>query len=324
MAARNASLKQLRAFVIVADKGSFVSAADVVMLSQPALSQCIRQLEEQVGGRLFTRTTRKVHLTPLGMTFLPHARSLLQHFDVVMSDVDTMVARQSGQVRIACLPSIAARLMPRVLAANDSTFPGIHVTIVDANMRNVTSMVLRGEVDFGIGSSIKDLPEMDSIIFGRDEVHAVLPITSPLARRRVLKWSEIARQPFIAMSRDTGLRELVSEATTQTNLTLDFVAEVSNIATLNGMIEEGLGISALPGLALPRGHHPFLRHRPLIEPVIRRSIRLYCKSDVGLSPAASTMLTSLKRCIRDGTLADIGNVEWDLPALDRAEIIPPV
>jgi DNA-binding transcriptional LysR family regulator len=320
--ARNANLKQLRAFAVVADKGSFVSAAEVLNMSQPALSQCIQQLEQQIGGRLFSRTTRKVYLTPLGMSFLPHARGLLHQFDVVMNEVEEMVARKSGRVRIACLPSIASRLMPRVLATNKSAFPGIHVTIIDANMRDVTAMVLRGEVDFGIGSSIAELPELNSTIFARDFMHAVLPFTSSLARRRVLHWSEIADQPFIAMSHDTGLRELVSQATRQSNLTMKFVAEVSNIATLNGMIEEGLGISALPGLALSRGHQSFLRYRPLIDPVVQRTIRLYHRSDIGLSPAASTMLSSLKQCIRDrNALADISNVEWDLAALDNVDAV---
>jgi len=319
MGANNANLKQLRAFVVIADKGSFVKAAATLNLSQPALSQCIRQLEDHIGSPLFNRTTRSVHLTPLGMSFLPHARDLLRQFDSLMGEMQDMVSRKQGRVRIACLPSVAFRLMPRVLAINERHYPRIHVTIRDANMKGVTSMVTSGEADFGIGSSIADFPELASVAFARDEMHAVLPVTSPLARRRFLRWADLADQPFIAMSHETGLRELVDEATTRKNIALAVVAEVSNLATLSGLIEEGIGISAVPGLALPRNNHSFLRHRPLSEPKVQRTVRLYWKSGVGLSPAAMAIVSSLRRCIaEDDVISHFPNVEWNLAALESA------
>lgn len=322
MAANNANLKQLRAFVVIADKGSFVGAAAALNLSQPALSQCVRQLEDHIGSPLFNRTTRSVHLTPLGMGFLPHARELLGQFDKLMSDMQNVVSRKHGRVTIACLPSVAARLMPRVLAINERFFPGIHVTIRDSNMKGVTSMLMAGEADFGIGSSIGDFPELDSVAFAKDEMHAILPVTSPLARRRTLKWTDIADQPFIAMSHETGLRELVEEALQQKGVTLNVVAEVANLATLNGMIEEGIGISSLPGLALPRSHHSFLRHRPLSEPRIQRTIRLYWKSGLGLSPAASAIVSSLQRCItEDHEVSHFPHTEWYPNALKIARFV---
>lgn len=320
MSGSNVTLKQLRAFLVVSDKGGFVTAAESLHMSQPALSQCIRQLEEQLGGRLFARTTRRVNLTPLGMSLAPHARDLLRHFDAVMADVDDMVARKNGRVRIACLPSIAYRLMPHVVAANKRLFPGVHVSIIDANMRGVTAMVMHGEVDLGIGSSIDEFSEMDSIAFARDEMHVVLPLTSPLSRRRVLHWADIADQPLVAMSRDTGLWELVNGTAQSQGLGLNVVAEVANISTLFGMIEEGIGMAILPGLSLPRNNHSFLRHRPLTDPVVKRTIRLYTKRGATFSPAASAVLTSLRQCIaEDRTIASIPNVEWDTSGLIAAE-----
>lgn len=322
MAANNANLRQLRAFVVISDKGSFVGAAAALNLSQPALSQCVRQLEDHIGSPLFNRTTRSVHLTPLGMSFLPHARELLRQFDRLMSDMQNVVSRKHGRVTIACLPSVASRLMPRVLAVNERYFPGIHVTIRDSNMKGVTSMLMAGEADFGIGSSIADFPELGSVAFAKDEMHVVLPVTSPLARKRVLKWKEIADQPFIAMSHETGLRELVEEAAQKKNIGMHVVAEVSNLATLSGMIEEGIGISALPGLALPRNNHSFLRHRPLSDPKIQRTIRLYWKSGLGLSPAAAAIVSSLQRCIaEDDEVSHFPNMEWNVGALKSAKFI---
>jgi LysR family transcriptional regulator, carnitine catabolism transcriptional activator len=311
----NVTVKQLRAFVVVAEKASFVGAAHALNLSQPALSQTIRQLEGEIGNALFQRTTRSVRLTPLGTSFLPHVRHLLRQFDGAIEEVKEVAAIKRGRVTIACLPSVASRLMPRVIATNERLYPGIRVVIRDMNMRGVVASVLSGEVDLGIGSSVSDSTELDSIVLARDYFHALVPITSPLARRRTLKWSDLADHPFIAMTHDTGLRDLVDAAAGEQGISLKIVAEVSNIATLNGMLEEGLGISALPGLVLPRNDHSFIRHRPLIEPRVQRTIRLLWRGTVGLSPPAQAIVISLCRSIEgDKTLSELHNVEWHADA----------
>jgi len=308
----NITLKQLRAFVAVADRASFISASSALHLSQPALSQTIRQLEDQIGNALFQRTTRSVRLTPLGMSFLPHVRHLLRQFDSVIGDVQEIAARKRGRVIIACLPSVASRLMPRVVAINERLYPGIRVVIRDMNMRVVVETVRSGEADLGIGSSVIDDSELESVVLGRDFFHGLVPITSPLARRRSLKWADLADQPFIAMTHDTGLRDLIDVAAGERGIQLRIVAEVSNVATLNGMLEEGIGVSALPGLVLPRNDQTFVRHRLLAEPKVQRTIRLFWRRSVGLSPSAQAIVLSMRQAIEaDSAVHGLPHVEWE-------------
>ena len=158
MQRNNATLNQLRAFAAVADKRSFVGAAEVLHRSQPALSQCIKQLEQEVGSPLFRRTTRSVHLTVLGISFLPHVRHLLAQFDKVMDDARDVATRKRGRVVIACLPSVAYRLMPRVIAMNERDYPGIRITVRDINRNAVIAAVSSGEADMGIGSLRRSRP----------------------------------------------------------------------------------------------------------------------------------------------------------------------
>ncbi len=312
MAASNANLRQLRAFIEVADKGSFIAASQSLGMSQPALSQCIRQLEGHVGSPLFNRSTRHVFLTPLGVGFLPMARDLLKRFDAVMSDVQDAVSRKHGNVTVACLPSVASRLMPRVLVACDREYPGIHVTIRDANMKGVASMILSGEADFGIASGITPDSKLGSAGFAWDKIYAVLPVTVPLARKRSLQWHDLGEQPFIAMSYETGIRDLVDQTVRELGISLNVTSEVSNLATLSGLIEEGVGISAAPELALPRDNQSLVRKRPLTSPVVRRTISLLWKTGQGLSPAATALISSLEGCIRSGDMKRyFPDVEWD-------------
>lgn len=321
MGIKNVSLRQLRAFLVIADKGSFVGACEVLGLSQPALSQSIRHLEDEIGAKLFERTTRSVRLTPLGISFRAHVRHLLSQFDQIMGDVEEVVGRKRGQVTIACLPSVASRLMPRLIAVNERFYPGIRVTIRDVNMKAVSAAVISGEADLGIGSTVADRPELQGVVLAKDRFHAVLPVTSPLARRRALHWSDLAEQPFIAMSEETGLRELVNAAAQQCGVRLNITAEVTNLATLYGLLEEGIGISALPGLVLPRSSQSLIRHRSLSQPSLERTIHLFWRANAGLSPAAQGLVLSLQRAIADDqVLSHFPKVEWE--AGNLANVIP--
>nr|WP_319513884.1 LysR substrate-binding domain-containing protein [uncultured Cohaesibacter sp.] len=322
MTASNASLRQLRAFIEVADRGSFIAASQSLNMSQPALSHCIRQLEGHVGSALFNRSTRHVHLTPLGIGFLPMARDIVNRFDSLMSDVQDAVNHKHGNVTVACLPSVASRLMPRVLVACDRQYPGIHVTIRDANMKGVSSMILSGEADFGIASGIAPDANLGSAGFAWDKIYAVLPVTAPLARKRSLHWQDLEGSPFIAMSHETGIRDLVDHTVRDLGVVLNITNEVSNLATLSGLIEEGVGISAAPELALPRDNQSLVRRRPLIEPVIRRTISLLWKRGQGLSPAASALVSSLESCISSGEMKRyFPDVDWEDSVLDSKNFV---
>lgn len=318
MSSHNVNLRQIRAFVTVAEKGSFVRAAATLNMSQSALSQCIRQLEDFIGSSLFSRTTRNVALTPLATSFLPPLRDLLQNFDKLMLDMHDAVSRKHGHVAIACLPSVASRLMPRVLAVNEQHFPGVRVTIMDANMKGVASLLLSNTVELAIGSTITGFPELSSVAFARDQLHAVLPVSHPLARKRKLAWDEIASQSFIAMSHETGMREIIDEVVRARNIPLNIVSEVSNLSTLSGMVEEGLGMAILPGLSLPHPNHPFIRCRPLIDPQVSRTIRLFWRREGGLSPAAAAIVSSLQVAIANQKLGTaFHSISWDIKALQN-------
>lgn len=321
MSAKNVTLRQLRAFVKVADKGSFVAAAPLVGLSQPALSQCISQLEDQIGSPLLQRTTRTVALTPIGVALLPHARKLLSQFDAVMAEVQDVVARRSGRTVVACLPSLAYRLMPLVTTAIKRRHPGLNVVVKDTNLKGVIESVVSGESDLGIGGFIgHHHSEVESSILATDVFHVVCPREHVFARSAKVRWRELANYPFIGMGHETGIHELLNEAMEKHGFQLQFVAEVSQLATLNGMIDEGIGISAISSLMLPREKHSSLVHRPLIEPIITRTIRVMWRSGAALSPAASAVFETLDVMLAEGTLRHTWvDVHWS-KALGRPKM----
>lgn len=286
----NVTLKHLQAFVTVAREGSFTQAAKQLALSQPALTIQVNQFEEELGVRLFDRTTRRVALTDNGAEFLPAAQRLLDDFEAAIADVREVAQRHRGRVGVATLPSIAVRLMPRIVADFQAAFPGVSVHLHDANASGVQRHVRLKEVDFGLASMWEpdqDL-EFETVLtdaFGlvcRDD-HPLAAGTGPVA------WQELAGHSFLGLAPDTGIRPLVRAAEGLPENVHQPQVEVSNIATLEGMLMAGIGISALPELALPDQYKDRLVFRPLVEPEMTRAICLITRRGRSLSPAAQSM-----------------------------------
>ena len=287
----NITLKHLRAFVEVARQGSFTRAAGALFVSQPALTVIINQFEEFSGLRLFDRTTRRVWLTKDGRDFLPSAERVVEEFDAAVLGLSAVAERRRGRVTLATLPSVAIRLLPGILKKFTERHPAISVHLHDSNASGVQRRVERGEVDFGIASRWEDNAELRFEALLRDRFGLVCRPDHPLAKSgEPLAWSELAGYPFLGLARDTGIWPLLNGIDGLPDSVRRPLYEVANIATLEGMLQAGLGITVLPELALPRAHAPALMFRPLVGPALRREICVIRRHGRSLSPAAQRML----------------------------------
>ena len=292
------TLKHLRAFVEVAHQGNFTRAAEALALSQPALTITINQFEELLGVKLFDRTTRRVRLSGEGEDFLPTAVRLVEDFDAAISDIRAVAERRRGRVGIAALPSVAMHLLPEIVAKFTESYPRISVHLHDANASGIQRRVARNEVDFGLGSRWEDAPDLTFEPLLRDPFGLVCRADHPLGQSRTaIKWRDLEGYPFLGLARDTGIRPLLNGLDALPDTVQSPQHEVSNIATLEGMLRAGLGITALPALAVPQAQPSKLVFRPLKVPVLERDICAITRRGRSLSPAAQSLF--------DLTLRDI-------------------
>ena len=297
----NVTLKHLQAFVAVAREGSFTRAARHLALSQPALTIQINQFEEELGVRLFDRTTRRVALTDNGAEFLPAAERLLDDFESAIADVREVAERRRGHVGVATLPSIAVKLMPSIVADFQAAYPGVSVHLHDANASGVQQQVRRKEVDFGIASMWEPDQDLTFESVLTDGFGVVCRHDHPLAAERgPLAWRDLAGYSFLGLANDTGIRPLVQAVPALPDEVRRPRVEVSNIATLEGMLLADVGISALPELALPDRHGGRIVFRPLVEPDLTRAICLITRRGRSLSPAAQSMRDMLVTRLGEG------------------------
>jgi len=282
----NFDLNDLQAFRAVVDHGSFRKAAEAVLISQPALSRRIEKLEAALGVRLFERTTRKVSLTQVGRAFAPKAERLLDDLDDALLGIADVASTRSGQVTVACVPSTAYFFMPQVVKRYHQLYPRIRMRIIDCSAHDVHNAVVSGEADIGLtftGNLDREV-EFEPLV----QEHYVVACRRdhPLAGRPHVSWEEFWSHEYISVDRTSGNRLLLDKALAQLTPTRPSICETRHVVTMVGLVEAGLGIAAVPAMALPVGEHAVLTQVPLIEPQVQRSVGLIKRQGRALSPAA--------------------------------------
>lgn len=291
----NVEIGDLRAFVAVADLGSFAAAARELYLSQPALSRRILKLENSLGVRLLNRTTRRIELSAPGRAFLGRARQVLNDFDESLLDVTDAANRLTGEVTLACVPTVINQL-PEVLKQYQRQYPGILVRVMDEGASDVLTRVTRGEADFGINYLGAQEGNLVFEPLHEDDFVLVCPKSHPLATRASVRWAELASHSYIAVNKASGNRMLLDLALARIPDLPKPVLEARHVRTVIDLVAAGLGVATVPRLAIPASAlDSYLVAVPLSEPAITRSLGLITRHGQLLSPAAQRLCDLLRQ-----------------------------
>ncbi|MCC6250345.1 MAG: LysR family transcriptional regulator [Rubrivivax sp.] len=299
----NVTLRQLRAFIAVAEAQHFTRAAERLDISQSSVSTLVRELEENLGLRLFDRHTRMLRLTHAGGEILPLARKAMADLDSVLGSSAELRTLGRGRVSIAAASLQAALLLPLVIRDFQAAHPGVKVTVYDMAEHEVIPKVRKGEVDFGVGSAQGGERDIGAQRLLTDVFVAVMQRGHPLARRVRLSWREIAEIPLIGPPPDNAVRLQLDGALAAAGIALTRRFEVQLPLTILGMVEAGLGIAVMTTAMNRLAEALGLAIRPVDEPVIEREISLLFHADRSLSPAAQNFRNML-----------VSRRDWGAPA----------
>ncbi|WP_280192314.1 LysR family transcriptional regulator [Delftia sp. PS-11] len=294
----NISLRQLRAFLAVAESRNFSRAGELMALTQPAVSRNVTELEQALGVQLLHRTTREVELTDAGRLLQGGVTRVLDALDECLLEVRGLATERLGKVRVASSPTLSAHLMPRCIARCREESPGIQLLLLDRIQSDVLQSVRSGEVDFGV---VID-PQ------GRDDLHCetilsepfclVCPAAHRLARKRQVAWSDLARQPLVLLDHASGSRRLIDAALQAHQADAPVAQEVGHTTTIFSMLQAGLGLSVVPELAVPpewrsahadAGAPPYALASRALLPRVQRDIMLVRRRQRELSPVAQSV-----------------------------------
>ena len=290
----NFDLADLRAFVAVAKLSSFRAASEELHLSQPALSRRIEKLEDALGVRLFHRTTRKVDLTAVGREFNRRANDLLDGLEQSLLGIRDVSDRVTGEVTIACIPSAIRFFLPRILREYHERYPGIVVRILDQGAADVLSTITRSEADFGLNYIGTQDPQIDFHPVKQESFVLACLKGHPLANKRAVRWSELAPYDYMSVTKASGNRFLLDSALSQQAVRPRWFCEAQHVSTLVNLVEAGLGVAAVPELAMPSGEHPSLVSVPLVDPTVTRTVGLIHRVGRRLPPAAQQLYDQIR------------------------------
>ena len=291
----NLSLRQLRAFDEVARQGAFAPAARELCLTQSALSESIRQLEEAVGMRLFDRTTRTVGLTSAGQAFLQDVRQAFETLEQGVQNLCDLAALRRGKVRIAAAPSVLAVLLLPALPQLRAQHPGIEVELTEDSAEGIAQRVHDGRVDFGVGAAHPAGVELATQPLVSDRMGLVAPADEPLLRKAKLKAADVAHLPFVGLTTDTAISQLLAAAPGMPANVLQTPLRVSNPALLFDAVRQGLGVSLIPALTAQHPARGDLGFRVLDAPQIVRRTLLIQRPRRAMSPAAQLLCDALRQ-----------------------------
>lgn len=297
------TLKQLRAFVAVAEAGQFTRAAERLGLSQSAVSTLISQLEGNLDLRLFDRHTRLLALTKAGAEMLPIARRAVADIEFIVENARELNTLSRGRVAIASGTLQAALLLPRLIRAFGQRYPDVDVSLHDVSERVVIDMVKAGHADIGMGT----VPADDSEVVGTPAIaDSFLVVMRPehrLAQRDALHWRDLEGETVIGPQRGNPIRDRLETELARTGIELTLhrsFQDVSLPLTIIGMVDAGLGIAVMTSTVTPLAHSMGLLTVVPTEPAIARDISLIVHRDRSLSPAARLFRDFLQRTLRGG------------------------
>ncbi|MEU6810532.1 LysR family transcriptional regulator [Streptomyces sp. NPDC046831] len=241
-------LQQMRYVVAVAETNSFTRAAEHCLVVQSALSRQIARLEQELGAKLFERTTRRVRLTPAGAAFLPAARQCLEAAERAAVEVAAAVGEVRGRLCVGLIPSVAAVDIPGALRDYRQRYPQVRISLRVGASDDLVEQVKQGAIEvafLGLPTTVR--PEGVSCReLARDRLVAVVAPDHPLADEPAIDLRRLSSEVFVDLPAKTAGRAQSDLAFSAAGLTRDVAFEVTNADFLARLVGQGLGVAMLP------------------------------------------------------------------------------
>lgn len=238
--------RRLQVFYAVAKQLSFTKAAEVLFMTQPAVTFQIKQLEEHFNTRLFDRGHGRISLTPAGELVLQYAEKILslsQEMDVRMAEMTGEVA---GSLLVGASTTIAEFLLPRILGEFKSKYPNVRPRLIVANSETIETRVAEHTIDIGFIESPSHQPNLQTEICCEDELQVICSPKFPLARHKEIPPQLLAEYPYVSREPGSGTREFTEVYLRQHGVDVDHmtpVMEMGSPVALLEVVETGLGFA---------------------------------------------------------------------------------
>ena len=247
------TLRQLFYLVAVAEHQNFSRAAEACFVTQSTLSAGIMELERLLGAPLIERTKRMVRFTALGLDVVHRAEDILARTDDLVDLVKSAGEPLSGEIRLGAIPTIGPYVLPRLLKALRKNYPTLKVYLREGQTEETLGLLSRGFLDVGLLAFPYPSRGLEVDILGSDEFALLCPVGHPLASRRQIAASSLEKENLLLMEEGHCLRDHALTVCKFHHLSSREEFRATSLETLVLMVEEGLGLTLVPMLAINAG-----------------------------------------------------------------------
>lgn len=240
-------IRQLRAFIAIAELGTFTAGALRVHVTQAAISMQIRQLENELGAKLFVRAPRRVMLTEAGEQLLQRARQILRDHDAALDEIAELAGAERGRLRIGSASAmVTTDVLPKLLKEVRKQHARAEITVVSGTSEALAEQILAGELDVAFVSLPVEARGINTERLIQDQLVAIASPRHPLAKERTVSAYTLAGEKLILGERGGNTRRLIDQFFQQAGITLQVSMELSRQASIRRMVEEDMGVGIVP------------------------------------------------------------------------------
>lgn len=237
------TLRHLKIFLVVCEQDSITKAAEKLYISQPAVSNSVKELEDYYGIKLFDRISKRLILTEAGKRVLEYATHIVSLFDEMESNIHDL--DKMGKLNIGSSMTIGTNFMPNFVRRFKDLFPQTDIRVIIDSSDVIEKKIQRGELDFGLIESVVHLESIISETFMDDELAIICNPTHPFCNKTV-NIKDFIGEPFLLREKGSGARELFDDVLTSQGFSITPIWESTNTQALVNAAANGLGISVLP------------------------------------------------------------------------------
>ncbi|MFJ5769718.1 LysR family transcriptional regulator [Psychrobacillus sp. NPDC093180] len=238
--------QRLEYFQTLANVQHMTRAAELLSISQPALSRSIASLEEEIGVPLFDRQGRSIILNRYGTMFLERVNRIMNEMSDGLNDIQQLIDPEQGEITLGFLHTLGTSTVPNIIRAFHDKFPHITFQFTQNHTHTLLKQLKSGELDLCLVASIDYEKPIDWLELWRDELFVIVPINHPLANRKSISLNELIHESFISMKKGYALRKTTDSIFSDTNLLPNIAFEGDEVSTVAGFVSAGLGFSILP------------------------------------------------------------------------------
>jgi DNA-binding transcriptional LysR family regulator len=236
-------IRQLRAFLAIAEAKTFTAGARRVNVTQAAISMQIRQLEEEVGLPLFTRTPRRVIMTEAGEYLLERARRIMREHDSALAEIAEVAGAEHGRLRIGSASAMfATRQLPMILQKLKAKFQSAEISVTSGTSQTLVEKIMHGEVDIAFVSLPVESTNVTIDPLFSDEIVAIAHPRHPLAKDKFISAATLAGEHLILGEKGGNTRRMIDEFFDAANVRPNIMMELSRQEAVNQMVENNMGV----------------------------------------------------------------------------------